>query len=180
MKKKCLLLLLIPVLVMCLTACTSINGTSKDGKTITLEDSKYGKTTFTYDKKLNYSDFKEGKGGASKEITFKNTDLNIKVQMYYNKMKAASYDETKKSRMTQTYYKDMVFNNNPGYFYSNDRNSGNINVVLYTDSKTSDTTVLFVAVEKIDNKKDTDMFSMLDSEDIYNLFNSMVFENSSK
>lgn len=170
MKKKILFLLLVPVLVICLTACTD-----SKGKTIVLEDSKYGKTTFNYDSKEVYKDIKVKKGGASKSLTFKNEDLNIKVEMYYNKMSNSSYDTTRDSRKSQVYYADSVFGKYTGYFYSNDKDSGYLNIILdVNDNK--EVTVLFVSIEKINNKTDEDMFSMVEKNDIKKFFDSIVFE----
>ena len=181
MKKKYLFLLLIPLLILSVTACNGITSSNKDGKTVTLEDSKYGKTVLTYDTKLNYKDFKQSTKGSSKLVSFKNDDLNIKVEMSYDKVKTAAYDENKKSKLSQTYYRDIVFGQYAGYFYSNDKNNGELDVALYADTKEDMVTVLVVKLNKVDNKQDTDMFSMLDTPDIFNLFNSMKFEkNSSK
>ena len=63
---------------------------------------------------------------------------------------------------------------------SHTQNNGELDVALYADTKEDMVTVLVVKLNKVDNKKDTDMFSMLDTPDIFNLFNSMKFEKNSQ
>lgn len=170
MKKKLLFLLLVPVLVLCLTAC----GKAKDVKNIVLEDSRYGKTTFVSEG-LKIKDVKKAKSSTSKIIKFTSEALNVKAEMYYTQVSNASYDKTRDARKTKTYYADSVYGKYTGYFYGDKSNKGNISVVLDTNDK-GYATVLLISLEKIDTKDDMDMFTIVESIDMKKFLDSMTFE----
>ena len=107
MRKKVLLLVLIPILLLSFTACDKKKKVEKekdDRKSIVLKDSGFGyKTTFKYDKKDDYSDVEEEKSGKSTQISFDNEDLDLEFEMYYTSMSSDSYKTTEEARSKQKY-----------------------------------------------------------------------------
>jgi hypothetical protein len=130
-------------------------------------------TTFKYDKDENYSNVKEDNSGASTAITFKNEDLDIEVEMYYNKMRSATYDASEKTRSAQKYYKEYKFGDYEAYAYGEYDDSINLNVLLGMDDE--DAAVLFVSIERLDNNKDVVIADVLDGKKLQDLFKSMEF-----
>ena len=178
MNKKILLLLLIPLLLLVTTACDKTHeGEAKDKKltkTIELSDSKLGfTTTFTYDAEEKFTDVEEQTGGASKEITFVNKDLDVSFDMYYNTMRTASYNDSEKSRSTQKYYKEYKFGDYEAYAYGNYDDGIYLNILLGIDEDDM-AEVLFVSIERLDNDQDVIVSNVLD-EKLQDFFNSMEF-----
>lgn len=179
MKKKLLVLLLIPVLLVLTTACnkaTNNNGKDKKiTKTIELSDSKLGfTTTFKYDADDKYTNLKESSGGASKEITFENKDLDIEVQMYYTKMRSATYNSTEQTRSAQKYYKEYTFGDYEAYAYGEYSSGINLNILLGIDED-DNAEVLFVAIDRLDSNEDVVIADVLADEKLQSFFNSMEF-----
>ena len=170
MKKKILFLLLVPVLLLLLTACEKVT----DGKKLTLEDSKYGKTTFIVEG-MKIKDVKVEKNKSSKVIKFKSESLNVKVEMSYIQVSNTAYDKTRDSMKTKTYYSDSTYGRYTGYFYSDKSNNGKISVVLDTNDK-GYATALSMSLEKINDTDGVDMFTIVESIDMKKFLDSMTFE----
>ena len=178
MKKKILLLLLIPILVLATTACGATHeGEQTDKKltkTIELSDSNLGfTTTFTYDAEEKYTDIEEETGGASSAITFKNEDLDVEFEMYYNTMRTASYNDLEKSRSSQKYYKEYKFGDYEAYAYSDYSDKVYLNILLGIDDDDM-AEVLFVSIERLDNNVEIEIPTVLE-EKLQEFFNSMEF-----
>ena len=178
MKKKIVLLLLIPLLLAMTTACNKPSNEPKADekikKTIKLSDSKLGyTTTFKYDANENYSNVKEDNSGASKAITFKNEDLDIEVEMYYNKMRSATYNESEKTRSAQKYYKEYKFGDYEAYAYGEYDDSIYLNILCGVEDE--DVAVLFVSIERLDNNKDVVIADVLADKKLQSFFKSMEF-----
>lgn len=170
MKKKFLIILLVPALLLVLTGC------SNNKKTIELEDTKLGlKTTFTYDEKENYTDIEYDDAGASKELEFENKNLDAEFQMYYVNMSDTSYKLSQSTRKAQKYYKEYTFNGYKGYAYSEYPDNIKLNILLKeNDNKMYD--VLFVSIDRIDNDNKVIMLDVLNKDEVQKFFNSMKFE----
>ena len=178
MNKKLLLLLLIIPLLLITTACDKTHeGETKDKKitkTIELSDSKLGfTTTFTYDAEEKFSDVEEKTGGASNEISFKNEDLDVTFQMYYNTMRTATYNDSEKVRSAQKYYKEYTFGDYEAYAYGEYDDNVYLNILLGIDEDDM-AEVLFVSIDRIDNDKDVVVAEVLENK-LQDFFNSMEF-----
>ena len=177
MRKKLLLILLIPVLLL-ITACdkTKIKNEEETGEKIVLEDKKLGfKTTFSYDKKEKYSDVEIENGDASAELTFENEELDIQFDMYYNTMTIETYQSTQKTRSAQKYYKEYKFGDYDAYAYGNYDSGLYISILLKEETnKMAD--VLFVSIDRIDNDKEVIVSDVVAGEQVQKLFNSIKFE----
>jgi len=177
MTKKVLLILLIPVLLLTVTACGKTHeGKEKDKKltkTIELVDKKLGfNTTFTYDAEEKYSDVEVNNEGASTAIYFSNAELDSSFEMYYNTMRTKSYNDTEKARSKQKYYKEYTFGDYEAYAYSEYDDKIYLNVLLGIDDDMAE--VLFVSIERIDTDKEVIMADVLE-KDLKSLFESMEF-----
>ncbi len=178
MKKKILLLLLIPVLILATTACGATHeGKQTDKKltkTIELSDTNLGfTTTFTYDAEQKFIDVEEQTGGASNAITFKNEELDVGFEMYYNKMRTASYNDTQKSRSNKKYYKEYKFGDYEAYAYGDYTSSIQLNVLLGIDEDDM-AEVLFVSIDRLDIDEDIVVADVLE-KDLKEFFDSMEF-----
>lgn len=172
MKKKILLVLLLPLFILVLTGCEK----KDDRKTISLIDPVFGyETVFKYDKKENFSDLKTDDSGASKEITFKNEDLDVEFQMYYTRMSKKSYDTSRETRSKQKYFKEYKYGKYKAYAYGEYSSGLYLNILLGVD-KTDTAKVLFVSIDRIDINEKVVVADVLDKE-LKDFFNSIeVFE----
>ncbi len=178
--KKYLILLLIPILLISLTACGNNNtNNTKDKKAIILEDTKLGlKTTFSYDEKDNYTDIEYSDEGASKEVEFANDDLDAEFQMYYNTISDTSYNANKTTRSNQKYYKEYKFGKYKAYAYSEYSNNIKLNILLKeNENKMYD--VLFVSIDRLDSDESIVMAELLDSDELQAFFKTIEFEKTS-
>lgn len=157
MKKKVLLLLLIPLLLLSVTACgkTDKNVEKVDKrKSVILEDDNKGYwTSIKYNDDENYTNIKENEDGSNPEITFENQDLDIEFQMYYNTVPKVSYEDGKNNRSGQKYFKEYKINKYEAYAYS-EYSSGLYLVIKLDDSDEKNTVLLFVSMNRIDNNED--------------------------
>lgn len=169
MKKKYLLILLLPLFILLLTGC----GEKKDTtKTIPLIDPAFGyATTFKYEANENFSDVKKIEGGASQEIEFENEDLDVEFQMYYTKMSKTSYDRSKEIRSAQKYYKEYKFGKYEAYAYGEYADKINLNILLGVDS-TETAKLIFVEINRIDTNDKVIVADVLD-KDLNKFFNSI-------
>lgn len=168
MKKKLLFILLLPVFILLLTGCEE-----KDTrKSISLTDPVFGyETVFKYNKDEKYSEVKTNEGGLSKEIEFENPDFDVEFQMYYTKMMKKSYDETKKIRANQKYYKEYKFGKYEAYSYGEYSSGIYLNILLGVDS-TDTAKILFVSIDRLDANEDIVVAKLLDKE-LKDFFNSI-------
>lgn len=182
MKKKYLLLLLIPALLLVITGCGKEEKNEKkesQTKTIELADSKLGfKTTFTVDKNANYTDIEVDKeSGASAELEFKNDDLDLEFEMYYNTMRTATYNDSKETRSAQKYYKEYKFGKYEAYAYGEYGSGLYLNILLdVEDNDMAD--VLFVSIDREDSNEDIIVADVVADKEVQKLFNSMKFEKT--
>ena len=173
MKRYYILLLLMLVLaVLTLTGCTKT-------KTITLEDENFGlKTTFTYDAKEKYTEPEDVTQGASKEIAFKNEDLDLEFEMYYTHMNKSNYDKSKQSRSLQKYYKEYKFGEYDAYVYGNYDSSVYLNILLNEENDEVDS--LFVSIDRIDNNQEIKVSNVVADQKVQDFFGSIQFEKIKK
>ncbi len=170
--KKIWILLLLPLLLVTLTACSGA------GKTIVLKDDNLGfKTTFKYKEKDNFSDVTENDEGASKAIAFKNEELDVEFEMYYNTMRSATYKDSQKTRSAQKYYKEYKFGDYEAYAYGNYDSGVYLNILLATEENDM-VDVLFVSLDRIDNNTDVIVYDILEKKTLQNFFNSIKFEKT--
>ena len=169
MKKKVLLILLLPIILLGLTGC----GEKQDNrKSISLIDPVFGyETTFKYDPQEKFSDVKKEEGGASKEITFKNEDLDVEFQMYYTKMMKSSYDRSKETRSNQKYFKEYKFGKYKAYAYGEYSSGIYLNILIGVD-KTETAHILFVSIDRLDNNENIVVADVLDKQ-LKEFFNSI-------
>ena len=177
MHKKILVLLLISIILLATTACGGTHEGKEQDKKLTkkieLVDKKLGfNTTFTYDANEKYSDVEEDNDGASTAIEFKNEDLDVDIEMYYNTMTTTSYNETQKTRSAQKYYKEYKYGDYEAYAYSEYPDKVKISILLGIEDDMAE--VLFVSIERIDNNEDIIIPDVLD-KDLKAFFNSMEF-----
>ncbi len=177
MHKKILVLLLISIILLTTTACGGTHEGKEQDKKLTkkieLVDKKLGfNTTFTYDANEKYSDVEEDNDGASTAIEFKNEDLDVDIEMYYNTMTTTSYNETQKTRSAQKYYKEYKYGDYEAYAYSEYPDKVKISILLGIEDDMAE--VLFVSIERIDNNEDIIIPDVLD-KDLKAFFNSMEF-----
>jgi len=182
MKRKILLLLLIPAVLILVTGCNKKNETDKKQKdnnkaTIDLFDEKMGiKSTFTYNKNDNFTDFKKEEGGASKSMTFRNENLDVKFEMYYNIMTKTTYETSQSIRTAQKYYKEYKFGKYEAYAYGEYDDGLYLNILVNDDNDTLN--VLFVSIDRIDNNKEVIVSKVVDEEIIQDFFKSMKVKMS--
>lgn len=169
MKKKILLVLLLPIIIIGLTGC----GEKKDTrKSIKLADPVFGfETVFKYDEKENFTNIKTKEGGASKEISFENSDLDVEFQMYYTKMSKTSYDKSKEIRANQKNYKEYKYGKYNAYAYGEYSSGLYLNILLGVDS-TDTAKILFVSIDRLDTNEDVIVANVLD-KDLKDFFNSI-------
>ena len=169
MKKKLLLILLLPILLLGLTGC----GEKKDNrKSIYLTDLTFGYSTeFKYDPKENFSEVKTEEGGLSKEFTFENKDLDVEFQMYYTKMSKTSYDRSKETRSKQKYYKEYKFGEYEAYAYGEYSSGLYLNILIGVDGY-KDAHILFVSIDRLDTNEDVVVANVVDKE-LKDFFNSI-------
>ena len=160
MKKKLLFILLLPVFILLLTGCKE-----KDNrKSISLTDSVFGyTTTFKYEEKENFSKVKIKEGGASKEISFENPDLDVEFQMYYTKMSKTSYERSEEVRSKQKYYTKYKYGEYEAYAYSEYDDKLLLNISL-GEADSGDVYILFVSIERLDTNKDIIVANVVNKE----------------
>lgn len=171
MKNKLLLLIILLVPVLLLTGCGK-----EEKEKITLTDPVFGyQTTFSYDKKENFSNIKTEDGGASKAITFENKDLDVEFQMYYTKMMKSSYDKSKETRANQKYYKEYNYGKYKAYAYGEYSSGIYLNILIDVDS-TDTAKILFISIDRLDTNENIVVADVLDKE-LKEFFNSIqVYE----
>ena len=172
MKKKLLLVLLLPLFILLLTGCEE-----KDNrKSISITDPVFGyETTFKYKPEENFSEVKTDKSGASTEISFDNKDLDVEFQMYYTKMMKKSYDTSKEARSRQKYYKEYKYGKYEAYAYGEYTSGIYLNILLGVDS-TETAHILFVSIDRIDTDDSVIVANVLDKK-LKDFFNSIeVYE----
>lgn len=179
MRKKVLLLVLIPILLLSFTACDKKKKVEKekdDRKSIVLKDSGFGyKTTFKYDKKDDYSDVEEEKSGKSTQISFDNEDLDLEFEMYYTSMSSDSYKTTEEARSKQKYYKKYKFGKYNAYAYGEYDSGLYMNILLETtDDNTAN--ILFVSIDRLDNDKEKIVSDLVAGKEVQALFNTIKVE----
>ena len=177
MSKKFLILLLIPVLLLTVTACGKQQSDTENDKvltkTIELHDDKLGfTTTFTYNSEEKYTEPVEDNSGKSTSIYFENEDLDATFEMYYTTMRTTTYNDTEKTRSKQKYYKEYTFGDYEAYAYSEYPDKINLNVLLGVDG--DDAEVLFVTIERKDNSEEVIIPDIFD-ERMQDFFKSMEF-----
>ena len=180
MKKKIGIICLIIIMII-VTGCKKeekkepVKKKEKNTKTIELVDERLGyQTTFTYDKKEKFTDIQYYDEGASKEITFKNEELDLEFQMYYTTMTMTSYENSEQARANQTYYKKYKFGKYEAYAYSNYDSSLNMNILLNkTESDMAE--ILFVSMERIDANKEVIVLEVVDNQ-LQSFYNSIKFK----
>ncbi len=175
MKK--LLILLIPIVLIGLTACGKTHEKILENeKTIILEDTKLGlKTTFTYEDKDKYGDIEFSDEGASRSVEFDNEELDAEFEMYYNTMTDTAYKTSKDTRSNQKYYKEYKFGKYKAYAYSEYPNNIKLNILLKENSNNM-YDVLFVSIDRLDTDESIIMKEVLDGEELQKFFNSIKFE----
>ena len=166
--KKYLILLLIPLLVL-VTACTK-----NEGKQLKLVDSKFGTTTFTIDD--TYTDVEEEKDGASTEISFENESLDLEYEMYYNRIRKATYKSSKETRSKQKYYKEYTFGDYKGYAYGEYESGLYMNIILAEDEE--DYIILFVSLDRNDNDIEKVVAEIVEEKPTQDFFKSMKFKKA--
>lgn len=168
MKKKLLLVLLLPIIILGLAGCKK----EDNRKSITLTDPVFGyQTVFKYNPKENFSEVKTEEGGISKEISFDNKDLDVEFQMYYTKMLKKSYDISKEARSKQKYFKEYKYGKYKAYAYGEYSSGVYLNILIDVD-KTETAKVLFVSIDRIDNNDSVIVADVLD-KDLKEFFNSI-------
>lgn len=183
MKRKILLFALIPVLFLLLTGCEKKEKKVEEPKdnskkTVDLFDEKMGiKTTFTYNSKDKFSDFEKEDSGASKSMTFKNEDLDVEFEMYYNTMTKEAYDALKTTRSSQKYYKEYKFGEYNAYAYGDYSSGLYLNILANVDDF-DNTNVLFVSIDRLDTNEDIVVADVVADKTIQSFFNSMNVEMS--
>lgn len=182
-KKTLLLLLLVPALLLLITGCgkkenKTVEPKDSNTKTIDLFDEKMGiKTTFTYNLDDNFTDFEKNDGGASKSMTFKNEDLDVEFEMYYNSITKESYDTAKSNRSSQKYYKEYKFGDYEAYAYGEYGSGLYLNILANIDDF-ENVNVLFVSIDRIDTNQDIIVSDVVADKVIQDFFNSMKVEMS--
>ena len=182
MKKK--LIIVGIVLLIIFTGCTKkeeqTDKTKKSTKSdnteiIELLDEKRGfNVTFTYSKGEKFEDILYYDEGASKEITFKNEELDLNFQMYYTSMTIESYENSENVRSSQKYYKKYKFGKYEAYGYSNYDSSLNLNILLKkNENKMVD--VLFVSMERIDTNEEVIVANVVNDTKLQQFYNSIQF-----
>ena len=172
MKKKLLFILLLPVFILLLTGCEE----EDNRKTISLTDPAFGYiTTFKYNPEENYSEAKYEEGGLSKRITFENKDLDVQFDMYYTRMSKTSYDQSKKIRSKQKYYKEYKFGEYEAYAYGESSSGINLNLLIGVDGY-KDAHILFIAIDRLDTNEKVVVANLLDKE-LKDFFNSIEIES---
>ncbi len=179
-KKIAIILLMVTVFSILLTGCDKKQETKQkenNTKTITLTDDKFGyKTTFTYDKEENYSEVEEEDEGRSKEISFKNEDLDLSYQMYYTDMYQDSYQKTQETRKAQKYYKEYKFGKYEAYAYGEYSSGLYLNILLETDKEEDKAKILFVSIDRIDSNQDIVVADVVADTKVQEFFNSLKLE----
>ena len=180
MKRKIFIGILALILCFGLTGCEKkqdIKPKENNTKTITLTDEKFGyKTTFTYDKEENYSEVEEEDEGRSKEISFKNEDLDLSYQMYYTDMYQDSYQKTQETRKAQKYYKEYKFGKYEAYAYGEYSSGLYLNILLETDKEEDKAKILFVSIDRIDSNQDIVVADVVADTKVQEFFNSLKLE----
>lgn len=160
MKKKLLLILLLPIVMIGLTGCGENKNTKKS---ILLSDPVFGyETSFKYDGKESFSGIKNNLDGTSTSLEFKNEELDVEFQMYYTRMMKNSYDESKKIRSKQKYYKEYKFGKYEAYSYGEYTSGLYLNILLDDYNETAK--VLFVSIDRIDTNQNVVVADVLDKK----------------
>ena len=181
MKKKILIILLIPIILIGLSGCGKTNNeVKKTDKQLVLEDTKLGlKTTFDYNEKSNITDIEYDTEGASKELTFVMEDQDAEIEMYYTSMSDNMYKTTQEARSKQKYYKEYKFGNYKAYAFSEYGSTVKLNILLKAN-KNKMYDVLFVDIERLDTDDSIIMAEVLEKEELQRLFKSMSFKKTNK
>ena len=182
MKKKILIILLIPIILIGLSGCGKTNNNEKkdSDKKLVLADKKLGlKTTFNYNDKTNITDIEYDTDGASKELTFVMEDQDAEIQMYYTSMSDNMYNTTQETRSKQKYYKEYKFGKYKAYAYSEYGSTVKLSILLKAnENKMYD--ILFVDMQRLDTDESIIMAEVLEKEELQELFKSMTFKKTNK
>lgn len=174
--KKIMYTLAVLVLVVTITGCGSKKEKKSNNETMTIEDKNNGfKTTFTYpkDKKFEIEDAKEE--GKYKEVIIKNTDKNIKMDLYYFEIYDSSFESAKESRSNSDNYKEYTWNGYKGYIYNGNKYSLLFNILLKGESDGKMGVGLFGSVDYLDYNS-ANVLESFNSSDIQDLLNTIKFE----
>ena len=174
MKKK-LFLLLIPLLF--ITACGKANIKEEaNSSKITLLDKKKGiETTFTYDKKLDFSEIYTHQDQESPSIEFDNINLDIDFEMIYKEVNTDSYLEAQKNRKNKKYYKEYTFGNYTAYIYGDYDDNIIININVKKNKDTS--IILVITMNRLDSDENTILAEVLEDRDLQEFFKTIKVEN---
>ncbi len=180
MKKRIIMVLVLPILLLGLCACGNKVKPAKKvtTKKIELVDEKKGfRTVFTYDKNLAFSDVDvDTESGASTQIEFDNVDLDLDFEMYYTQMSKESYDSTKDNRTGKKYYKEYVFGDYEAYIYGDYSSGVYMNILLQENKDTKMVDVLFVSIDRMDSDENVVVADVLDEKELQDFFGSISFK----
>ena len=181
MKKIIISIVMVASLLLLVTGCEKKEKTKEKPQetgmsTAELFDEKMGiNTKFSYNATDNFTEFEKEDGGASKSMTFKNEDLDVKFEMYYNVMTKTSYDKSQETRSAQKYYKEYKFGEYAAYVYGEYDDGLYLNILANVDNF-DNASVLFVSIDRIDNNKEVIVSDVFAENTIQDFFNSMKVE----
>lgn len=169
MKKNILVLLIFVLIILC-TGCGN--------KTITIEDKSLGySSSFTYKSNLGFKlkDVVKGDNDSSDSVTFINRRLNINAIAYYVEMDKENYEIAKNMKKQNSKFSEFNFNGYDSYGYLSHDNLAQMYIKL--DEKDGNVITLYVYIEKIRERDNTDLFEVLNSDKMNKFLSSIKVSN---
>ena len=137
------------------------------------------KITFEYFPEEKYKIVKEDTGGAFKSIEFENEDLNITVEMYLIQEYNGSFENSQEANKEANNYREFTVNGYNGYTYSQSNSSSiHSKILILQDLDETEGLSLYMYIDKMNSKKDTDLMETFYSEDFIRFLNTLTYENN--
>lgn len=178
MKHKIFILLMIPILLL-VTGCnnSTTKQTDNSNKIEIIDQAKQIKTTFSYDKKIDFSEISTYNNDST-SIEFDCVKLDIDFQMSYKELDTTLYEDTKTNRKNKKYYKEYTFGKYEAYIYGDYENSAIMNIHVRKQDNTS--IILVVTMNRLDSDENVVIADVVDEKELQEFFNSIEVQRIEK
>ncbi len=188
MKKNTIIGVTFAIVVVLLLGVIIVTRTGNKGEKYLIEDAKYGTVEFTYDKEtsIKLDSKEEGDDNKSSEYRFSSEKLNFDAKVYF--IQNDSIESTKDRYKDKTGYQELSFNKGKykGFSYSQTKVTSTYDVYIdvydYSkdDDEMYDCIMLYISLEKKNSSIKTNLKDVINSDEVQNILNTMIYRQTEK